>query len=85
MDIRPHVNYHPMRQYLEVTETIDWQHPEIKKLAQQLRRSDHFTRTIFPEPLSQVIQALQTYNTWGDLLRHLPDLKHEDFSQLTAT
>jgi transglutaminase-like putative cysteine protease len=42
MDICPHVNHYPMQQYLNITETIDWQHPKIQKLAQQLTGSNHF-------------------------------------------
>ena len=32
-------------------------------------------KTIFAEPLPIVIQALQTYNKWDELLKNLPDLE----------
>ena len=32
---------------------------------------------IFPEPLPQVIHALQTYNNWQELLHNLPDIEPE--------
>jgi transglutaminase-like putative cysteine protease len=34
---------------------------------------------IFTEPFPQVVQALQTYNTWDEVLHNLPDLEPEDF------
>lgn len=33
-------------------------------------------KTIFAEPLPVVIQALQTYNQWDELLENLPDAEH---------
>ena len=39
---------------------------------------------IFAEPLSVVVRALKTYNSWDELLHNLPDIKREDFPQLTC-
>ena len=39
---------------------------------------------IFAEPLSAVVRALQTYNTWDEALHNLPDVEREDFPQLIS-
>ncbi len=38
-------------------------------------------QTIFPEPLSVVIHALQTYSTWDSLLAHLPDVSPDSWEK----
>lgn len=40
---------------------------------------------IFPEPLSIVVKALQTYNTWDELLHNLPDLDCSYLANLENT
>lgn len=37
---------------------------------------------IFARPLPQVINALQTYSTWNELLHHLPDVEHQYLTQM---
>jgi len=39
---------------------------------------------IFAEPLSAVVRALQTYNTWDEALHNLPDVEREDFPLLIS-
>jgi len=39
---------------------------------------------IFAEPLPEVIQALQTYDTWDEALKNLPDVRQEDFARLIS-
>jgi len=38
-------------------------------------------QNIFPEPLPVVVEALQAYRTWDDLLVHLPDVSTESLTQ----
>ena len=35
---------------------------------------------IFAEPLPQVVSALQTYNTWSELLHNLPDVERQELA-----
>ena len=50
--------------------------PPKEQLAFQLNFSEEVDcQQIFSEPLPEVIQALQTYTTWQDLLNNLPDVK----------
>jgi len=39
---------------------------------------------IFAEPLPIVVSALQSYATWDEMLRNLPDVEREDFPQLIS-
>lgn len=57
--------------------------PPREQLAFKINFSEEVDcQQIFPEPLPQVIDALQTYNDWREILHNLPDLEPE---QLLAT
>ena len=50
--------------------------PPKEQLAYQINFPDEVDcQKIFPEPLPEIIQALQTYTTWQELLANLPDIE----------
>ena len=53
-------------------------HPPQEQLAYSLNFAEEVDcQRILSEPLPQVISALQTYNTWSEVLHNLPDLEQE--------
>ncbi len=59
--------------------------PPIEQLAFSLQSPDEADfPAILPEPLPQVVEALQTYPTWDSLLENLPDLSPAAAQPLTA-
>ena len=51
--------------------------PPQARLAFKIRLSEEADfPAILAEPLQQVVDALQTYKTWDELLHHLPDVSH---------
>jgi hypothetical protein len=56
--------------------------PPQEKLAFRIQFSEEADfENIFSEPLSVVVEALQTYNTWDNLLLHLPDVFPETWEK----
>ena len=50
--------------------------PPMEQLAFRLNFPEEIDcKTIFAKPLPIIIQALQTYNKWDDLLKNLPDVE----------
>ena len=50
--------------------------PPKEQLAYKLNFPEEIDfQQVFSEPLPEIIQALQTYNTWQELLHNLPDLE----------
>ncbi|MDJ0902771.1 MAG: transglutaminase-like domain-containing protein [Xenococcus sp. MO_188.B8] len=50
--------------------------PPKEQLAYKLNFPEEIDfQQVFSEPLPEIIQALQTYNTWQELLNNLPDLE----------
>ena len=57
--------------------------PPLEQLAFKINFSAELDcEHIFAEPLPIVVRALQTYDSWDELLDNLPDIKPEEFSQL---
>ncbi|MGV2827368.1 transglutaminase-like domain-containing protein [Myxosarcina sp. GI1(2024)] len=56
--------------------------PPQEQLAYDINFSEEIDcRYIFSEPLPEVIQALQTYTTWDEMLDNLPDVDREHFGK----
>ncbi|MEL6927595.1 MAG: transglutaminase family protein [Cyanobacteria bacterium J06600_6] len=59
--------------------------PPIERLAYEINLPDELDCPyVFAEPLSVVVQTLQNYPTWDEMLGNLPDFKQEDFSKFTS-
>jgi hypothetical protein len=49
--------------------------PPVEKLAFELSEHEFDLPELYAEPLPEVIEALQTYTTYAEIIHHFPDIK----------
>ncbi|MEA2073507.1 MAG: hypothetical protein U9O86_07980 [Campylobacterota bacterium] len=68
-----------MQNYLKETDLINFSHPEIEALDEQLafelEEHEFDLKENYEEPLPEVIHALKTFTCYSEMIHNFPDIK----------